>query len=63
MKAEKTGENGALYGVSLLNTSKILSLEYYEDVSDIITLIQEGEVDAIKNLPASYIREYIGVGV
>jgi len=31
-----------------------------EDLEDIVSLVQDGDVDAIKSLPQSLIREYIG---
>eukprot|EP01035_Chromulina_nebulosa_P033256 gene33256-44520_t len=32
-----------------------------EDLEDIVTLVQDGDVEAIKSLPQSLIREYIGI--
>ena len=31
-----------------------------EDLEDIVSLVQDGDVDAIKSLSQSLIREYIG---
>lgn len=42
---------------------KRTSFEWYieEDLEDIVTLVQDGDVEAIKSLPQSLIREYIGI--
>ena len=35
--------------------------DYYEDLDDIVTLIQEGDTESIKSLPQSIVRDYIGL--
>ena len=35
--------------------------DFFEDLEDVISLIQDGDVEAIKKLPQSLIREYVGM--